>query len=204
MHTQSLNLPLHRAIVVVDVEGSTKRLNPAKALLRRVMYELLENALESSGIGERHRDPLIDRGDGALVLIRPVDEVPKTLLLTTFVPALGQLLAGHDPSRSDHRLRLRVAVHAGEIHYDERGPFGEAIDVTCRLLDAPELKIKLSNTPAALVLVVSDDIYRSLIRHRYDGIDDRAFEPLVQLEIAGNRQRGWVSVPTQAELRSSA
>lgn len=167
------------------------------------MYELLETALESSGIGERHRDPLIDRGDGALVLIRPVDEVPKTLLLTTFVPALGQLLAGHE-SRPDHRMRLRVAVHAGEIHYDERGPFGEAIDVTCRLLDAPELKIKLSTTPAALVLVVSDDIYRSLIRHRYDGIDDRAFEPLIHLEIAGDRQRGWVSVPAEAELRSSA
>jgi hypothetical protein len=195
MRTLSPDQPLHRAIVVVDVEGSTKRLNPAKAILRRVMYEALEQALQISGIAEEHRDPFIDRGDGALVLIRPVDQVPKTLLLTSFLPALNQLLDGHGP---DLRIRLRAALHAGEIHYDERGPFGEAIDVTCRLLDAPELKVKLKATPGSMVIVVSDDIYRAVIRHGYAGIDDRAFEPLVHLEVAGYPQRGWVSVPTAA------
>jgi hypothetical protein len=198
MGTLSPDHPLHRAIVVVDIEGSTKRLNPAKARLRRIMYDVLERALQASGIGEEHRDPLIDRGDGALVLIRPVDQVPKTLLLTTFLPALNQLLDGHDPPGPDLRIRLRAAVHAGEIHYDERGPFGEAIDVTCRLLDAPELKVKLSATPGSMVIVVSDDIYRTVIRHGYAGIDGTAFEPLVHLEVAGYRHRGWVSVPAEA------
>ncbi|HEV2782306.1 MAG TPA: hypothetical protein VGX25_23185 [Actinophytocola sp.] len=198
MGSLSPDLPLHRAIVVVDVEGSTRRLNPAKARLRRVMYELLEKALQSSGIFEMHRDPLIDRGDGALLLIHPVDEVPKTVLLTAFVPALSQLLAGVHAHRPDHGIRLRTAVHAGEVHYDERGPFGEAIDISCRLLDAPALKVKLTATAASLVLVVSDDIYRTLIRHRYAGIDDRTFEPLVHLEIAGHPHRGWVHVPAEA------
>lgn len=198
MGTVSPDLPLHRTIVVVDVEGSTRRLNPAKARLRRAMYDLLERALRTSGIAEEHHDPLIDRGDGALVLVHPVDEVPKTLLLTTFIPSLGRLLASHGAHRPDHGIRLRTALHAGEVHYDERGPFGEAIDITCRLLDAPELKTKLSETAASLVLVVSDDMYRGVIRHGYEGIDDRAFEPLINLELAGYPQRGWVSVPEEA------
>ena len=32
--------PVHRSIVAVDVEGSTKRTNPAKGELRRILYEL--------------------------------------------------------------------------------------------------------------------------------------------------------------------
>ncbi|MFL6141524.1 MAG: hypothetical protein ACJ72N_06610 [Labedaea sp.] len=188
-------LPLHRAIVAVDVEGSTTRTNPAKAQLRHNMYDVLESALRECGIVEQHRDELVDRGDGVLVLVHPVDHLPKTLLLNVFIPALIQLVADHNAHQPNHWFRLRSAVHAGEVHFDRRGAFGEAIDITCRLLDAPELKVQLRQTTAPLVLVVSDDIYRSLVRHRYDGIDDRDFEPMVHVEVAGNPHRGWVYVP---------
>lgn len=198
MSTQPLAVPYHRAIVTVDIEGSTARTNPAKGFLRHVMYELFEAALEACGIAEEHRDPLVDRGDGVLVLIRPVDEAPKTLLLTTLVPTLSALLGQHNVDRPDHRLRLRAAVHAGEVHYDRQGCFGEALDITFRLLDAPEVKNTLSRTEAPLVLVVSDDIYRAVIRHGYDGIDDRAFEQIVRVRVAGQQHRGWVHVPPAA------
>jgi class 3 adenylate cyclase len=188
-------LPHHRAIVAVDIEGSTTRTNPARAQLRHVLYDLLEEALRASGIDEQHRDPFIDRGDGALVLIHPVDQAPKTVLLTTVIPTLSELLAQHDALRPDHRFRLRAAVHAGEVHYDSRGCYGEDVDITFRLLNAPELKRALRRTLAPLVLVVSQDIHRSVIRHGYDGIDDRAFEPLVHVQMAGQRLRGWVHVP---------
>lgn len=190
--------PVHRAIVAVDIEGSTARTNPAKARLRQVMFELFEAALFESGIAEQHRDPPTDRGDGVSILIRPVDDMPKTRLLDTFVPALSELLADHCARRPDQRFRLRTAVHAGEVHYDRRGTFGEALDITFRLLDAQAVKIRLSQTDAPLVLVVSDDIYQSVIRHRYDGINDRAFEPLVHLEVAGRSIMGWVCVPAES------
>ncbi|HET9142088.1 hypothetical protein [Actinophytocola sp.] len=192
---QPVLLPLHRTIVVVDIEGSTTRTNPAKAWLRQAMYSLLEQALEATGIVERHRDRMVDRGDGVLLPIHPVDDVPKTLLLTTFIPRLSELVAEHNGLRPEHSFRLRAAVHAGEIHYDNRGPFGEAIDVVCRLVDAPELKDRLRKTDAVLVLAVSDDMYRSVIRHGYDGIDDRAFEPSVRFTVGEQRHRGWVHVP---------
>ncbi|CAM3971947.1 hypothetical protein KIPE111705_34065 [Kibdelosporangium persicum] len=187
-------LPRHRAIVAVDIEGSTTRTNKARALLRNAMYDLLEEALLQSGIKEQHRD-MIDRGDGAFILIHPVDDAPKTVLLTMVIPTLAELLARHEPERPDHRFRLRAAVHAGEVHYDNRGWYGEDLDVTARLLDAPQLKRKLRQTRARLIVVVSQHIYRSVVLHGYDGIDDTSYEQIVQVQIGRRRQRGWVQIP---------
>src|ERR1700689_4840602 len=80
--------PVHRSIVAVDLEGSTTRTNPVKGELRRVMYELLEGSLDAAPIAANHLEPLTDRGDGVLVLIRPHDDVPKTVLLDRFIPLL--------------------------------------------------------------------------------------------------------------------
>jgi class 3 adenylate cyclase len=192
------NLPCYRSIVAVDIESSTARTNPAKAQLRHALYELFEESLQVGGITERHRDALIDRGDGILALVHPVDQAPKALLLNSFIPTLSRLLTDHDTHYPDHQFRLRAVVHAGEVHYDNRGCFGEALDLTFRLLDAVEVKRRLLQAAAPLVLVVSDEIHRSIIRHGYPGIDENAFEPLVRVRLAGQRHRGWIHVPAKA------
>jgi hypothetical protein len=156
--------------------------------------------MRTAGITDGHCDPLADRGDGVLALIHPADEVPKTLLLNPLVPVLVTLLAERNASlgaaeRYRRELRLRVVIHAGEIHYDGKGYFGEALDVAFRLLDAPRLKDRLRHTMTPLVLVVSEDIYWSIVQHEYDGIPGSAFEPLVRVTVAGRRRRGWVHVP---------
>jgi hypothetical protein len=156
------------------------------------MYDLFEEALLGCGIHEQYRDPLVDRGDGVLALLYPVDEVPKTLLFNAFVPTLSRLLVEHNAGWPLQRLRMRAAVHAGEVHYDRQGQFGEALDVTFRLLDAPEVKNWLTKSNAPLVLVVSDYIYRTVIRHCYEGIDSGAFQQLVNVRVAGEEQRGWI------------
>jgi len=194
MSTVSVAVPHHRRIVAVDIEGSTTRTNPAKARLRQVMYDLFEGALEASGIVKDHMDPLVDRGDGVMALIRPVDEAPMTLLLDTLLPTLSRLLAEHNERAPLQKLRLRAVVHAGEVHYDRQGQFGEALDITFRLLDAPEVKDILREAKAPLVLVVSGDIYRSVIRHGYEGIDCAAFEQLFTVTVSGQQHLGWTRV----------
>lgn len=186
--------PRHRTIFAVDIEGSTTRTNFERAMFRNAMYDLLEEALTLSGVEEGHRD-LVDRGDGVLVLVHPVDTLPKTKLLNSVVPTLSELLVRLRTDRPPHSFRLRAAMHAGEVHSDSRGWYGEDLDITFRLLDAPEVKRRLKQTSAPLVLVVSQDIYRSVVRHGYDGIDDSTFEPVVQVHIAGQRLRGYVQVP---------
>ncbi len=200
-------LPCHRVIVALDIERSTNRPDPVKAVLRSKVYELFEAALLSAGVGPCHRDQFVDRGDGVLALIHPVDQVPRPLLLTRVIPHLSRLLTEYNSSlphlsRAHRQLRVRVVVHAGEVSYDPNGCFGEALDVAFRLLDAARVKRTLRMAAHPLILVVSGDIYRSVVRHGYDGIDQGDFRPLVRVQIAGHRYPGWVHVPGAASHRN--
>lgn len=198
----TVSLPHHRAIVAVDIERSTSRPDPVKAELRNLIYEMFDEALRLAGIYKRYRDRFIDRGDGILALIHPVDQAPKALLLNRAIPAFNQLLTDHNESlprssRTQRQLRVRVVVHAGEVHYDANGCFGEALDIAFRLLDAARVKSMLRAAAGPLILVVSGNIYSSVVRHGYDGIDQHAFHPLVRVIIAGNRHSGWIHVPEE-------
>jgi hypothetical protein len=187
--------PMHRSIVAVDLEGSTTRTNPVKGELRRVIYDLLERALEAAGIAASHLEPVTDRGDGALLLIRPHDDVPKTVLLDRLIPLLAMLLTDHNAEVANPvlRVRLRAVVHAGEVHGDSRGFYGEAIDIAIRLLDSASLKSALRTTASPLVLVVSDEIYYGLIAHGY--VEADTYRPLVRTRVASKQHRGWVHIP---------
>ncbi|TDC74613.1 hypothetical protein [Actinomadura sp. 7K507] len=194
---RALLRPRYRTIMAVDIEGSTSRSDPVKAELRSVLYRLLEEAFNRAGIVERYREAYVDRGDGMLVLVRPLDEVPKTLLLHPVVPILSALLAEYNSEPviapgGDRRIRIRVVVHAGEVHSDGRGNFGEALDVAFRLLDSPETKDALRRVRAPLVLVVSDDIYHSIVRHGYEGIRADSYVPAVRQRVNGRSHLGWV------------
>src|SRR5271166_289859 len=196
------SVPRHRSIVAIDIERSTspERTNPIREELRHEAYRLLEVAMRTAGITDGYCDPLADRGDGVLALIHPADEVPKTLLLNPLVPVLVTLLAERNASlgaaeRYRRELRLRVVIHAGEIHYDGKGYFGEALDVAFRLLDAPRLKESLSRGPGPLVLAVSDVIYWSIVSQDYEGIPRECYQPVLRVTVGGRRRTGWVHVP---------
>ncbi|MFF1612627.1 hypothetical protein ACFVYA_33040 [Amycolatopsis sp. NPDC058278] len=198
MSSPAQHVPLHRAMVAVDIEGSTTRTNPARARLRTVLFELLDEAFLAGGITKKFRDGFVDRGDGALCLVRPVDQAPKPVLLTTVVPTLAELLDKHAESHPELAFRLRVAVHAGEVHYDTRGPYGEDVDIVCRFVDARELRRQLSITAAPLVLVISPEMHRSVVRHGYPGIDHTAYFQTVPIKVGTQRLRGWLHVPEAA------
>lgn len=194
-----VSLPVHRSIFAVDIERSTCRTNPVKGELRGELYDLLGEALGSAGIEPDDCDPLVDRGDGVLVLIHPVDHVPKPVLLTRLVPRLHELVLGHNdgipaaelPVRG---LRLRAVLHAGEVHHDGKGPFGEALDVAFRLLDARPVKACLRCADGPLVLVVSDYLHTEIVRHCYAGIEPGWFTPMITA-VGRRRQKGWLRLP---------
>ena len=133
--------------------------------------------------------------------------MPKTLLLNPLVPTLVALLADRNASlasadRYCRELRLRAVIHAGEVHCDGKGYFGEALDVAFRLLDARRVKDCLRQAVAPLVLVVSENIYWSIVRHEYEGIPGNTFEPLVRVTVAGRRHQGWVHIPVPEPVSS--
>lgn len=185
-------LPVHRGIVALDAEGPVRRSNGVRGGLRKEIHRLLEDSLRAAGINDEHRDIFADRDDGVLALIRPVDELPKTLLLDAVVPALARLAGAYNTELppAERPLRLRAVVHSGEVHLDGRNCFGEAVDVAFRLLRAPR-------TPAGpgdpVVLVISEEIYYSIVRHGYVGIDRDAFTPFVRFQ-SGRVRRSWLNI----------
>ncbi|MEU3644002.1 hypothetical protein AB0E59_11555 [Lentzea sp. NPDC034063] len=200
MSTLSSIQPIHpipRVILAAAIQGTAACSNSVKAQWRWDTYALVEQALLDSGSSTDLRDRYVDRVDGPMVLIHPADRFPKTWLLTRFAPRLRELL---DDRNTDHRhpLRLAIAIHAGDVACDDTGWFGEEIEIANRLLAAPALKIRSQQTSSPLVLVVSEQIHRSVIRHGYDGIDASAFDPLITLKVAGLECRGWVHVPGES------
>ena len=193
--------PMHRVIVALDIEKSTLRTNPVKEALRHRTYLLLAEALNRAGIEDGHLERLTDRGDGVLVLVRPADEVPKTILLESFVPSLSSLLTDynaefvHDPPR---QLGLRVVIHAGEVHDDGRGFFGEELDVAFRLLDAPSVKRILRLASVPLVVVVSGEIFWSIVQHGYGDLDAALYDRIVRVRVGGRQREGRIHLPGSA------
>lgn len=191
----------YRNVFGIDVENSTTRNDTAKARMRDAMYALVTEAFVRNEISADDHDPFLDSGDGLVALLQPTDRVPKTLLLQSVVPTLRRLVDEHNTRRPEDRLRLRAVLHAGELHHDTRAPFGETLDVAFRLLDSPVTKRALRGTTAPLVLAVSDDIYRSVVRHRYDGIDPLTFTAFMTKRNATTWDSGWLHVP--GRLRAS-
>ena len=144
-----------------------------------MIYELFDAALRSAGISAQRRDRFADRGDGLLALIDPADQA---LLLSLALPAFSRLLAGYnaslpEPTGRDRRLRVRVAVHSGNVHDDDNGCFGEALDIAFRLLDAPSVKETLKMARGAVLLVVSSDIHDLLLSYSGGNADHTASCP---------------------------
>jgi hypothetical protein len=68
---RSPSLPAHRSILVIDIEGFTRRTGPVSAELRDELYRILEKVLRVTAVDGRRRDLFSDRGDGILTLVSP-------------------------------------------------------------------------------------------------------------------------------------
>jgi hypothetical protein len=188
--SQPARLPSDRTIVALDIESSTSRPDPVKAQLRIMLYELFDAALRVAGIDADQRDPFIDRGDGLLALLHPVAQSPVALVLSRVVPYLVRLLATYNAEvEAQRRLRIRVAVHAGEVNDDGHGWFGTALDTTCRLLDAPAAKQALAAAPGPLLAVVSAATCRS------GAVALNAGARRIIVNVGGEHRDGWAFVP---------
>lgn len=156
---------VHRTIAVFDVDkfSDPARTNLDQLAVRDGMYKALTQSFARARI-DWATCTAEDRGDGALVLVPP--EVPKNLLVTRLPGLLAAELARHNTaSTAPTRIRLRMALHAGEIHQDEHGVTGTSINHTFRLIEAPAFKAAFGETAAVLAVIVSSWFYDEVVRH---------------------------------------
>ena len=182
---------VHRAILVVDVEEFSRpsRTNADQLAIRDGMYKALTQSFARAGIAWCTCE---DRGDGALILIPP--EVPKILLVTKWPAHLVIALNRHNGARPhETEIRLRVALHAGEIHYDAHGVAGTAINQTFRLAQEPALRSALAAAAGPCALIVSEWFHEEVVRQ------DPAAQPAqyrqIQVAVKETQTRAWVRVP---------
>jgi class 3 adenylate cyclase len=143
---------VHRTIFVVDVEGfgNYRRTNQHQVMVRDGMYRVLRRALRDPGIPWSACDHE-DRGDGVL-LLAPA-EVPKGRFVELLPRKLAEALREHNSLHgAEEQIRLRIALHAGEINYDDHGVAATSVNFTFRILEAGQLKAALAGSPGVLAL----------------------------------------------------
>ncbi|WP_053720015.1 substrate-binding domain-containing protein [Saccharothrix sp. NRRL B-16348] len=182
---------LHRTVVVVDVSAFGGRLRVPQEEIRRGLYAALEAAFDDSGLdwaASRHED----RGDGVLVLVPP--DVPKSRVVDGLPHALlGELRRYNATRNEDARIRLRMAITAGEVQHDEHGVVGDEVTLAFRLLDSRPLRDALARSTALFALIVSDRFYADVVRPD-PALAPDSFRP-VDVEVKEVHGRAWLHVP---------
>lgn len=102
-------------------------------------------------------------GDGMLIVAPP--EVPRSVMASSLPRELVAAMREYNDHRTSYeRLRLHVAVHAGEAALGPHGLTGASVIFLSRLLDSLELRRSSRESDAAMVLVMSDWLYNDAIR----------------------------------------
>ncbi|MEV6448196.1 tetratricopeptide repeat protein [Amycolatopsis sp. NPDC051716] len=186
-------LVVHRTVLAVDIEGygNQGRTTPHRLVVRQGLDLALRRAFKEAGVPWfdcRHEST----GDGTLVL------VPAQVLKGPFVEVLSVALAReleqhNETHRAEERIRLRMALHAGEVAYDDQGATGPAINQTFRLIEAPQLKIALAESPGTLALITSTWFFDEVVRSSTI-VDSSTFRP-VRVAVKETATVGWISLP---------
>ena len=159
------SVAVHRTIVAVDIEGfgDQYRTNRNQVAIRDGLYRAMREAFGQAGIPWADRDHE-DRGDGMLSLIGP--EVPKSVFVESLPSTLVSALCMHNGEHPDpERIRLRMALHAGEVNLDEHGATGASINLTFRLLEYGPVKAALAESPGVLAVIASAWFFEEVVRH---------------------------------------
>ena len=156
---------VHRAILIVDVErfgdpigGQRPPAGRARWHVSSAAAILLQRPYQLGRL--RNRRPRGRR----LVLVPPV--VPKSWLVTRLPGYLAEALVRHNAAHPEQeRIRLRMALHAGEVHQDPHGFAGVSINRAFRLIEAPASRTALRDSSGVVALIVSDWFYDEVVRH---------------------------------------
>lgn len=186
--------PLYRSMMVLDVAGFGRLSNLAQLQVRTALNTAVRAAFRTGGV-RWSALAVEDRGDGAIILAPPT--VSKVDLLDPVVPILAARLRGYNAAAEPGlRIRVRVSIHAGEVHRDATGWAGTDLNVACRLVSNPAVSRYLLQRPEAdLLLVVSESVYDGVVRHAYRRIDPATYAP-VHVAVKELNARAWAHVPS--------
>ncbi len=192
-HPRALAPTMRTTVFATDIIGfgDCYRDVAAQLYIRHIHYQLIMDAFEVTGLPwwDCYRQ---DLGDGTLIVAPP--GIDPDRFLDPLIHRLDASLRRY-AGRADElaQLRLRLAVHHGDIYHDAHGVTGHALNHLFRLLDAPAFKMAVASRAARLGAIVSDQLYNEAMR-RGSLIDPAAYGPL-ELTHKETRTRAWLWSP---------
>ncbi|MEV6913008.1 hypothetical protein [Amycolatopsis sp. NPDC051071] len=188
---------MHCGLFSIDIAGfgQVGRSSEIFVQVRRMLFGLLADAFEASGIAW---DVCLkrDTGDGMIVVVPP--HFPKFRLLLPLLSQLAAELAKYNVvTERDLRIRVRVAIHAGEVTLDEYGVTGRPKVLLARLLDSRVLRDALAEAPdtSPVVVLVSDRFHEDVQDQGGPGLDTMSYRQVLVHE-KETEVRAWLHVPT--------
>jgi hypothetical protein len=156
-------LATHHTFVLVDVASFTHpdRTLAHQTAVRAGLYKALTEAFTEAGIDWAvcYRE---DRGDGVMILVP--GEVPAAVVADRLLDRLVAALREHNAMHvAEAGIRLRLALHSGQVRGDDSGVVGPALNFAFRLLAAPVAKKALRESTAVLAVIASEEFYRDVI-----------------------------------------
>jgi hypothetical protein len=89
-----------------------------------------------------------------------------------------------------------MALHAGEVCYDEHGVTGASVNLAFRLLDAGSLRVALAGSPGILAVMASSWFFEEVVRH--SGV--AAMYRPVEVAVKETTTTGWICLPDDVDL----
>lgn len=185
----------YRVLLACDIAASAGRGEAALQQIRGVLEAACRGAFQAAGL-DWSRCLRQDTGDGFQVVALP--GIRKQLLLNAVLPELAALVRAHNRTAADSvRLRLRVALHAGEVRLEpDGGVSGAPFEVLARLLNAAPVREALREAPEGVPVaaILSQHFGEEAVGHGDDGPDADAFVPV---EVREKKYVGhaWVHYP---------
>ncbi|WP_165963937.1 hypothetical protein [Actinomadura sp. KC216] len=182
------------SLFVCDIESFSTgaRSDVVRHRLRQALYDGLHAAFDGAGIpfASCYRE---DRGDGVLI-VPPPDTDPAALLAPVVERLRAEVRRHNDVSNGAARMRLRVAVHTGQVTSDRHGLVGTAVNHAFRILSAGQLREGMRRTGADLAAVASDRVHEDLIRHGLGLVDPGEYERIVA-RVKETEAPAWMRIP---------
>lgn len=163
-HHGSVALAVRPTIMAVDIAGynDPHRTTAHRLEVHEGLWTVLKTGFAEAGIPW---DALFveSTGDGALILL-PAAIAKADLVAQLPERMLAQLRRHNEVHAEGGQIRLRMALHTGEVTQGSHGSVSEAVSLTYRLLDAPEAKAASRAAGAGLVLMTSERFYQDVVQ----------------------------------------
>ncbi|GAB3133270.1 hypothetical protein GCM10027258_02120 [Amycolatopsis stemonae] len=180
----------HKTIMAVDIAGynDPRRTTAHRLVVHEGFWKLMRSAFADVGVPW---DVLFmeNTGDGAMIQLPP--EVAKADLVAELPDRmLAELRRYNAVHAEEANVRLRVALHAGEVYQGSHGTISDATSFAFRLLEEPAVKKALKESGAALALIVSDTFFRDVVRA--DPAADADSYRRIPVEVKETKTEAWL------------